>query len=77
MNGTSGFQEVRSSPSRSPSYRLLHEQQYQFGTSSWHLPRTHDHIALSTGVSAKRDKVPDTIFISLPLFMVTLMEVGE
>ena len=37
MNGTSGFQEVRSSPSRSPSYRLLDEQQPQFGKSSWPL----------------------------------------
>ena len=35
MNGTSGFQEVRSSTSRSPiSYRFLHEQRHQFGTGS-------------------------------------------
>ena len=39
MNGTSGFQEVRSSPSRSPSYRyrFLHEQRHRFGTGAWHL----------------------------------------
>ena len=65
MNGTSGFQEARTSTSRSPSYRLLHEQQLQFGTDSWHLLRTHDLIALSTGISTKREKVPDTIFMPL------------
>ena len=39
MNGTSGFQEVRSSTSRSPSYRyrFLHEQRHRFGTGAWHL----------------------------------------
>jgi filamentous hemagglutinin family protein len=39
MNGTSGIQEVRSSLSRSPSYRyhFLHEQRHQFGTGSWPL----------------------------------------
>jgi hypothetical protein len=36
MNGTSGFQEMQSSTPRSPSYRLLHEQQPQFGTGFWH-----------------------------------------
>ena len=63
MNGTSGFQEVRSSTSRSPAYRFLHEQRHQFGTGSWHLFRTHDLIALSTGISTKREKVPDTVSI--------------
>jgi len=63
MNGTSGFQEVRSSISRSPSYRLLHEQQPQFGTGSWHLLRTHDLIALSTDISTKQETVPDTVFM--------------
>ena len=48
MNGTSGFQEVRSFTSRLPSYRLLHEQQPQVGTGSWHLVRTHDFTARST-----------------------------
>jgi len=63
MNGPSGFQEVRSSPSRSPSYRFLQEQQPQFGTGSWHLIRTDDLIALSTGISTKREIVPDTVFM--------------
>jgi hypothetical protein len=63
MKGTSGFQEVRSSPSRSPAYRLLHEQRPQFGTGFWPLLRTHDLIAFSTGISTKREKVPDTIFM--------------
>jgi hypothetical protein len=40
MNDTSGFREVRSSTSRSPSYRLLYEQQPQFGTGAWHLLHT-------------------------------------
>ena len=56
MNGTSGFQEVRSSTSRSPSYRFLHEQRHRFGTGAWHLFRTHDLIALSTGISTKRER---------------------
>jgi hypothetical protein len=30
MNGTSGFQEVRSSTSQLQSYRFLHEQGHQF-----------------------------------------------
>ena len=56
MNGTSGFQEVRSSTSRSPTNRLLHEQRHRFGTGAWHLLRTHDLIALSTDISTKREK---------------------
>jgi hypothetical protein len=59
MNGTSGFQEVPSSTSRSSAGRFLDEQRHQFGKSSWHLLRTHDLIALSTGISSKREKVPD------------------
>ena len=43
MNGTSGFQEVRSSTSRSPSYRFLHEQQHQSEQGSWH----HFHAPLA------------------------------
>ena len=35
MNGTSGFQEVRPSTSRS-AYCFLHERQHQFGTGSLH-----------------------------------------
>ena len=61
MNGTSGFQEVRSSTSRSP-YRFLHEQRHRLRTGAWHLLHTHDLIALSTGISTKRETVPDTIF---------------
>jgi len=63
MKGTSGFQEVRSSTSRSPAYRLLQEQQHQFGTSSWHFLHTHDLIARSTGISTKHETVPDTVFM--------------
>lgn len=37
MNGTSGFQEVRSSTSRLQSYRFLDEQRHQFVTRSWQL----------------------------------------
>jgi len=73
MNGTSGFQEVRSSTSRSPSYRLLHEQQPQFGTGAWHLLRTHDFIALSSGISTKREKVPGTIFMQVVLMISALL----
>lgn len=62
MNGSSGFQEVQSSSSRLPSYRLLHEQRHQFGTGSWHLLHTHDLTALS-GSSTGREKVPESIFI--------------
>jgi hypothetical protein len=61
MNDTSGFQEVRSSISRSPSYRLLHEQRHRFGTGAWHRFGTHDLIALSTGICTKREKIPDSV----------------
>lgn len=64
MNGTSGCQEVRCSTSRSPSYRFLHEQWRQFGEGCWYRLRTHDLIALSAGISTKRDEVPDT-FVKL------------
>jgi len=63
MNGPSGFQEVRSSPSRSPAYRLLHEQQHRFGTGAWTLLRTHELTARSVGISTRREKVPDTIYM--------------
>ncbi len=66
MSGTSGFQEVRSSTSRSPAYRLLHEQQPQFGTGCWPLLSIHNLITLSTGITTKREKPPDTIFM-LPI----------
>jgi len=57
MNGTSGFQEVRSSTSRSSTNRLLYEQRPQFGTDVWHLLRTHNLIAFSRVISTKREKV--------------------
>ena len=76
MNGTSGFQEVRSYPSRSPAYRLLDEQRHEFGAGIWHLLRSHYLIGLLGGISTKRDRVPDTIFLSLMFFMEAFMEVG-
>jgi hypothetical protein len=63
MNGASGFQEVRSSISRSSTNGLLREQRPQFGTDAWHLLRTHDLSALSRNIITKQDKAPDTIFI--------------
>jgi hypothetical protein len=59
MNGTSGFQEIRPSPSQSLTYRFLSEQWHQFVTGAWHLLRTHDVTAFSTDISTKREKVPD------------------
>ena len=64
MNGTSGFQVVLSSTSRSPSYRFLQEQQPQFGTGAWHILLTHDLINLITGITTKRETFPDTFFRS-------------
>ena len=43
MNGTSGFQEVRPSTSRSPADHFRHEQQHQFVTDSLH----HFHAPLA------------------------------
>ena len=34
---------------------------HRFGKGFWHLFRTHDLIALPTGISTKREKVPDAI----------------
>jgi hypothetical protein len=63
MNGTSGFQEVRSSIFRSPSSRPLHEQRHQCETGSWHVlrakellrtgpqVRTENSFLLSTSIS--------------------------
>ena len=50
MNGTSGFQEVRSSTSRSPSYRFLHEQRHRFGTGSWYLLHTKELLLMEPQV---------------------------
>jgi hypothetical protein len=65
MNGSSGFQKVRSSPSRSPSDYVIHEQRHQFGKGSWHLLHIHGLIDLFTGISTKREKVPDGIPVLL------------
>ena len=43
MNGTSGFQEVRPSTSRSTADRFLHEQRHQFGEGCWY----HLHAPLA------------------------------
>ena len=51
------------------TYRLLHEQHPQFGTGSWCLLHTHDLIALSTGISTKREKVLDTVSSPPCLFL--------
>ena len=61
MNGTSGFQEVQSSASRSPLYRFLQEQQHRFGTDALHLLYTYDLFALATGIRTKREKAPNSI----------------
>ena len=60
MPGTSGFQAVWASPSRSPSYRLLDVQRHRFGTGAWHLIHIHDLIALFTGISTRGEMVSDT-----------------
>lgn len=57
MNGASGFHKARSSTSRSPSNHFLHEQRHQFETDSWHLLRTHNFLAYSTGISTERKKL--------------------
>jgi len=50
MNGTSGFQEVWSTTSRSPSHRFLHEQWPQFGKGSWPLLRTKEMPSMAPQV---------------------------
>lgn len=55
-------QASKSSTSRSPSYRFLHEQRHQFGAGAWHLLHTVDLIALSTDISTKGEKIPGTVF---------------
>lgn len=57
MSGTSGFQEVQSSPPDHHRIHVLHKQRRQFGTGSWHLLRTHPTIsALSPQASAQNGK---------------------
>jgi hypothetical protein len=56
MNGTSGFQEVRSSTPRSSTNRMLREQRHQFGTGSQYLlatkelPRRAPHVRMLTPI---------------------------
>ena len=64
MHGPSGFHAVRSSPSRSPSYRFLHAYRRHVGTGSWYRLRPHELTARSAGISARREQVPDTMFMS-------------
>ncbi len=64
MNGTSGFQEVRSSTSRSSTNRMLREQRHQFGKGFWSLLRAHD-LTTSRGIDTKQAKVVHTISASL------------
>jgi len=63
MNGTSGFQEVRSSTSRSSARRLLQAQRHRFEKGSWRLFRIRDFIALSLSISTKREKLPYITFM--------------
>ncbi len=60
MNGPSAFQEVRSSPSRSVSHRILHEQWSQFGKGSGQLHDDHDHTAFGVDINAQVETVPST-----------------
>ena len=69
MDGSSGFHAVRSSTSRSP-YRFLHEQRHQFGSGACHLLHTHNLIARSAGISIKREKIADTIFMPEGVFAI-------
>jgi hypothetical protein len=55
MNGTSGFQEVRPSTSRSPSYRFLHKQQCRFGTGAWYLFRTKELPWMAPAVRIRKN----------------------
>ena len=72
MNGTSGFHEVRSSTSRSPSHRFLQEQRHRFGSGAWRLFDTHDAIASSTGISTKRDNVHELASLNRRIGLLTV-----
>jgi hypothetical protein len=50
MNGTSGFQEVRSSISRSPAHRLLRKQQAKSGKFSWRFLSTKELLQMALQV---------------------------
>ena|SRR5207249_10517432 len=63
MNSTSNFQEVRSSPSRSPSYIASCTIN---GINPENVPGvfyTHNLMAFSTVISAEREKAPDTFLM--------------
>ena len=57
MNGTSGFQEMWSSNSRSSTNLLLREQHHQFGADVWYHLRPHDLTALSIDITLRRKLV--------------------
>ena len=61
MDGTLSFQEVWFSPSHSPFYQLLHEQQPELATGFWHWFQAHD----LTAISIRKD--PYSIFQPIPL----------
>ena len=50
MNGTSGFEEVRSSTFRSSTNRFLDEQRHQLGTGSWRFLRTKELAQMASQV---------------------------
>lgn len=60
-DGASGFRETRSTTSRSPTNRLLREQQHHFGTATRHLLHTHSLFTLSKGISTEQEKVPGAL----------------
>jgi len=53
------------------THRLLHEHRPRFGTGFWRLLRAHDLSAPSISINTKREKVPDTVFMSDTVFMFT------
>ena len=72
MNGTSGFQDMRSSTSRSSINWFLHEQRHRYGTGAWRLFDTHDAIASSTGISTKRDNVHELASLNRRIGLLTV-----
>jgi len=58
MNGTSGFQEVRSSTSRYHRLASYTSNGIDLGIGFWHLLRAHNLIACSRGISTKRKMFP-------------------
>ena len=62
MHSPLGFREMRFFISPSSS-RFLEKQPHQFETGFRPLLHSHNLITLLTGISTKREKTPDTIFI--------------